>query len=361
LSKQPTSNDVARHAGVSQTVVSFVMNNHPKVAPETRRRVQEAALALGYRPNLAARSLVRGRSQTIGVLVIDLNNPFFAAATHHLEQAIRAAGYHFLLSTSTWDAWSQPGHLEAAMDDLLLRGVDAIISWSLREPERPGAADPLAALKSRRNGDTTPLFVLGYDERADGCAYLDHAAGGRLAAQHLVACGRRRLGAVASFPSSTRFEGFCRGAAESGIKEKPRIWLDSIDTRGSAAMGYRAGAVIANLAPEERPDGLFCHHDRVAQGVIAALLDHKVRVPEEIAVVGFDALADTEYLRPSLASVAYPVDVLCQTIVAQATRYLSEERGNSDVRIAQIAPQGLRHGQSAPLPITSLDEDKNLC
>ncbi|MES2460162.1 MAG: LacI family DNA-binding transcriptional regulator [Armatimonadota bacterium] len=359
MRKQPTSNDVARRAGVSQTVVSFVMNNHPKVAPETRRRVQEAAVALGYRPNLAARSLVRGRSQTIGVLVVDLNNPFFAAATQHLEQAIRAAGYHFLLSTSTWDAWSEPGHLESAMDDLLLRGVDAIISWSLREPERPGAADPLNALKSRKSGGTTPLFVLGYDERAAGCAYLDHAAGGRLAGRHLAACGRRRLGAVVNFETSTRYEGFCQGAAEMGVTEKPRVWRDptDLDTRGSTAMGYRAGTVIAGLPSAQRPDGLFCHHDRVAQGVIAALLDHGVRVPEDIAVVGFDALPDTEYLRPSLASVAYPVDELCQTIVAQAVRFLSGETEPCDTQIAQIAPLGLRHGQSAPLIHASSDKE----
>jgi DNA-binding LacI/PurR family transcriptional regulator len=349
MQKLPTSKDVARRAGVSQTVVSFVMNNHPKVAPETRRRVQEAAAVLGYRPNLAARSLVRGRSQSIGVLIVDLNNPFFATVAHHLEQAIRASGYHFLLSTSTWDAWSEPCHLEAAMDDLLLRGVDAIISWSLREPERPGAADPLTALHARNNGKDTPLFVLGYDERAEGCAYLDHASGGRLAAEHLVACGRRRLGAVGSYPSSSRYQGFCQGARAAGILEKPRLWLDPIDKRGSEAMGYRAGSVIASLPREERPDGLFCHHDRVAQGVIAALLDARVRVPEDIAIVGFDALMDTEYLRPSLASVAYPIDQLCHTIVAQAVRRLSGETLPSDQQAARIAPLGLRAGHSAPL------------
>jgi DNA-binding LacI/PurR family transcriptional regulator len=350
--KQPTSNDVAKRAGVSQTVVSFVMNNHPKVAPETRRRVQEAAAALGYRPNLAARSLVRGRSQTIGVLIVDLNNPFYAQITHYLEQEVRAAGYHFLLSTSTWDAWSQPGHLESMMDDLLLRGVDAIISSSLREPERPGAADPFTALQVRKNRQGTPLFVLGYDERANGCAYVDHAAGGRLAADHLIACGRQRLGAVVTYPSSSRYEGFCQGAREAGL-EKPRLWRDSVDTRGSAAMGYRAGTAIAALPPEERPDGLFCHHDRVAQGVIAALLDAKVRVPEDIAVVGFDALEDTQYLRPSLASVAYPLDLLCRTIVAQAVQYLTEEPLDSHTQTARIAPLGIRAGHSAPLTSSS--------
>src|SRR5690349_20524055 len=134
MRKTPTSRDVARMAGVSQTLVSFVLNGRQDVAPETRLQVQEAARALGYRPNLMARNLARGRTNTIGVMIIDLNNPFFASVAHHLEHAIRAEGYHFLLSTSTWDAWYQPGHLEQLLEDLLLRRVDAVISWSLREP-----------------------------------------------------------------------------------------------------------------------------------------------------------------------------------------------------------------------------------
>lgn len=343
--KRPTSKDVARLAGVSQTVVSFVLNDHPSVAPQTRERVREAARSLGYRPDAIARNLVRGRTHTIGVLMVDIQNPFFARVTHLLEEAIREAGYHFVLSTATWDAWRKFDHVTDLVEDLLARRVEAVLAWgALGYADKDRYADPFHSLLSSTKYKT-PHFSLGYNENADGCVTLDHKQGGALAALHLLDCGCRRLGIVTNNPD-TRCDGFLDALREKQIFQKPPVFKADGFEQENRESGYAVGRQIAALAAHSRPDGLFCHNDMVAIGVLCGLQDGGVRVPEEIALVGFDALEEGLYVRPTISSVEFPVDKMCRAIVDKVVHWLDHEGALEEERVTVLAPSRLRLGRS---------------
>lgn len=344
--KRPTSKDVARLAGVSQTVVSFVLNDHPSVAPQTRERVREAARSLGYRPDAIARNLVRGRTHTIGVLMVDIQNPFFARVTHLLEESIRAAGYHFVLSTATWDAWRQFDHVTALLEDLLARRVEAVLAWgALGYADKDRHADPFHSLLSSARYKT-PHFSLGYNDVADGCVTLDHRQGGALAALHLLDCGCKRLGIVTNNTVEVRFDGFRDALRGRNYSEETAVFKAPKFEQENRESGYAVGRQIAALAPAERPDGLFCHNDLVAIGVLCGLLDGGVRVPEDIALVGFDALEEGLYVRPTISSVEYPMDRMCRAIVDKVVRWLESDGLPDDQRVTVLAPSRLRVGQS---------------
>ena len=297
--------EVAAAASVSVGTVSNVLNAPDKVAPATVARVQAAIDRLGFVRNDAARQLKAGRSRSVGLVVLDIGNPFF---TDIARAAERRAGEHdltVLLGTSDDDTDRERAYIDA-FDEQRVFGL--LVSPVGEDLQR------LTALHERG----TPVVLVDRDGSGtpfDSVA-VDDVAGARLAVEHLCATGRRRIAFVGGPGTLRQIRDRRRGAAEA-IAEIPGAELEIIDTTApSVQAGSAVGEQLRQRAPRDRPDGVFCANDLLAIGVLQALsLIGGLRVPDDMALVGYD---DIDFARSAvvpLTSVRQPTRAIGSTAV----------------------------------------------
>ncbi|MFD0733701.1 LacI family DNA-binding transcriptional regulator [Planotetraspora mira] len=297
--------DVARLAGVSSQTVSRVLNEHPRVSPATRERVLQAVRQLDYHPNALARGLAGGRSRVVGV--ISFNTVLYgpAATMLGIERAAHASGYG--LSIATVEHVDRHGVL-SAYGRLADQSVDGVIVIA------PQTA-AVAALCHFPSG------MAAVAVSPDNCApvpaiSVDQVTGARLAVTHLLELGHRTVwhiaGADDSLDARGRIEGWRAALEQAGIAPPPLI-------RGgwSARSGYRAGLKLA-----ERNDvtAIFAGNDQLALGLLRALAEHGIRVPDDVSVVGFDDIPEAEYLVPPLTTVRQDFDEVGRRCMAALLR-----------------------------------------
>ncbi|ACQ79153.1 transcriptional regulator, LacI family [Beutenbergia cavernae DSM 12333] len=289
-----TVRDVAARAGVSPRTVSNVVNEHPHVSAETRRRVELAISETGYRPNLTARSLRQGRSGLIGLVVPEVDVPYFAELTRAF---IDVLGEEYTLVVDQTD-----GRPERERDVVFHRGRAGLFDGLILNPLQLGA-DELA-----RRGPGTPLVLIGEQVTSElfDHVVIDNVEAAREAVRHLTSQGRRRIAVVGgereSWTHTTmlRAQGYREALEEAGLP-----YRDGLDARTGAlhrADGARAMAHL--LSSGERPDAVFCLNDLVALGALRTLATAGVRVPDDVAVVGFDDVEDGRFSTPTLTTVA---------------------------------------------------------
>lgn len=288
--RQITTHDVARRAGVSQATVSMVMGNNPRarVAAATRERVLRVAEELGYRPNLLARGLVRGRSFAVGIVVPDLSNPFYLDVVTGAQRVGAETGYA-VLATDTRDA---PASRQVEL--LRSRQVDGVILDGLGAASLPSDA-------------LTGAAVVLVDEPPDqwpGVA-SDALAAGRLAAEHLLGLGHREVAFIG--PASAvhgfrmRERGFFQALREGGVgltSERLR--------RVPPTLAGGQAAMRALLALRARPSAVFCANDLLGVGALKACLSAGLTVPGDISLVGCDDVELARVVTPELTTLAVP-------------------------------------------------------
>jgi len=286
--------DIARDLGVSVITVSKVLRNHPDVGDETRGRVLARVKELDYRPNLAARSLVTGRTYLVGLVVPDLLHPFFAEIAKSLSDVLRESGYYLIISSSEED----PDLEEQEINQLLARRLDTLIIASCRST---------VDLFFRIEKQETPYVLI--DRSLPGLSAnfvgVDDEAVGMLATRHLISIGCRRVAHIRgpeTSPSIRRVEGYKRALVQAGRK----VIDDYIITErkgdvGTRQHGAEAMGQLMNLRP--RPDGVFCFNDPLAMGAMNYALDQGLRIPEDIAVIGCGNLHYDDSLRVPLSSI----------------------------------------------------------
>jgi LacI family transcriptional regulator len=292
-----TIRDVARAAGVSVATVSRVFNNSGPVHEETRARVREVAGALRYSPNSAARSLITAKSNTLGVLLPDLYGEFFSEVIRGIDQTAQHNGYHVLVSSSH----ETQAHIEGAMRAMRGR-VDGLIVMS---PDIDGST--LAA----NLPDSLPVVLLNC--AVDGTSYdaisVDNFGGAYAMVRHLLTTGGTRVaiitGSSRNYDARERLRGY-RAALRDAGAEQQEGWEIAGDFTETG--GYRAAREIAALSP--RPTAVFAANDAMAIGALSAFREVGLRVPEDIAVAGFDDIPMARYMSPPLTSVHVEISEL---------------------------------------------------
>jgi LacI family transcriptional regulator len=313
--------DVAQRAGVSIGTVSNVMNHPEKVSPAVAKKVLAAIESLGFVRNEAARQLRDGRSKTIGLVVLDVRNPFFTDVARGAEDKAASVGLSVTLGNSDESTARESMYLEL-FEQQRVHGVlispYSDIAERLRRLRKRGIP---AVLVDRTSADTSFSSVS-----------VDDVAGGRMAVEHLIAQGRRRIafvgGPVAINQVADRLAG-----TRLAVSVNRDVTLSIIETKAlSVDEGRNAGAEILRLAVSDRPDAIFAANDLVALGVLQALMGHGVSIPGDIALIGYDDIDFANAAVVPLSSIRQPSALIGQT----AVEILLEEAADPTIKSRQI-------------------------
>ncbi|HYI23854.1 MAG TPA: LacI family DNA-binding transcriptional regulator, partial [Thermomicrobiales bacterium] len=295
-SGQVTIRDVAQLAGVSTATVSKVLNNAPHVSDSAKERVHLAIGKLGYRPNAVARSLKAKRTRTIGLITDDLEGVFTASMMRGVEEATNQQGLSVLLCNSYGAHDRERAHLAVLLD----KQVDGIILMSgYRVRERAAPA------LDTHHVPIVFLYHYTQDVRVP-CVIPDDYGGGWLGASHLASNGRTRIGLINGPPhyeaTYHRHRGVVDALREAGLVLDPTLVRSG---KWDETHGYLMARELVSLS--NPPDAIFCMSDSLASGALDALLELGIKVPGQIAVVGFDNRHFAAHQHPPLTTVALPL------------------------------------------------------
>jgi LacI family transcriptional regulator len=330
--------DVARLAGVSVSTVSNVVNKPAGVDPALAARVKDAIDKLGFVRNDAARQLRTGRSETLGLVVLNLSNPFFADMATGVEDAAKAAGYSVLLATSSASADGESG----ALDLFERHRVDGVLVAS--------AGDVLDRLDRLRQRGIPAVLIDSVDDRGVfSSVSADDVTGGRLAAAHLIDTGRTRLLFVGGTRERAQMRDRLAGCREA-VGAASRVTLDVLwGGNLTADLGLSIGAELAGRPAADRPDAVFAANDMLALGLIQGLVAGGLRVPDDIAVIGYDDIVFAAAAGVPLSSVRQPSRDMGERAAAALIEQLQNPDGYRPVAVS-FEPSLVVRGSSAPRP-----------
>ena len=318
-----TIKDVAAHAGVSVATVSAVINRNKYVSPDLTLRVQASIAALGYERNSLAQGLKMHTSQTIGLIISDITNPYFTSVVRGVEDVANARGYSLILGNTDEDLTKEKSYLRL----LESKRVDGLILAR----HAPGNHAYLRSWPTHR----LPLVSIGYlpDDVSIDAVLIDNVAGARQAVEHLITLGHERIGIVTGLPGITtseeRLTGYEQALAAHGIPLDPALIAE-----GNSRIDGGERAALQLLTQESaRPTALFVTNGLMVIGALQALDRVGLRCPQDVALVGFDDFAWAAVMHPRLTTVRQPTYEIGQ----QAAQLLFERLEKRDA-----APQVIR-------------------
>lgn len=331
-----TSAQVAALAGVSQSAVSRVFTPGASVSKKTADKVRAAAEQLGYRPNVLARAMITGRSRIIGLVVAYLENQFYPVAIEHLSRSLQARGYHLLIFMADNDT----AKTRQVVQELMDYQVDGIVTASV------AMANDLTA-RCDAAGIPVVAFNRGQDDPRLSEVTSDNRAGGRAVAEFLLAGGHRRIAHVAGWQGSStgrdRALGFREGLAAAG--QQPVAEIDGLYRRDAAAQAARD--LMRGTTP---PDAIFVGNDHMAFAVLDVLRsEHRVRVPEDVSVVGYDDVPMASWAAYDLTTIRQPVEEMVEAAVQTLLRRIEGDRAPQKIRLR--CPLVVRGSARLPLGV----------
>jgi len=331
----PGMQDVARLAGVSHQTVSRVLNFHPNVRPETKERVLQAISTLGYRRNTAARALVTRRSETIGLVTV--NTALFGPTSTLLsvEAAARRAGY--FVSVASLPA-ADAAHITPTLEHFMAQAVEGVVV----------IAPQISVAKAATVfGASVPVVLVAADvpqSPSYQSVSVDQYGGARMAVRHLIDLGHREIAHLAGptefYDGRARVRGWRQEMKSAGLGVREPLIGD-----WSPGSGYQLGQ---QLIRQGLPDAVFAANDLMALGLLQALSEVGIRVPQDISIVGFDDIEGSAFFRPPLTTVRQDFSALGGLCMDALTAAIAGEptAGN-----AAIAPQLLVRASTAPRPV----------
>lgn len=315
---ETTLRDVADLAGVSPRTVSNVVNGYARVTDATREKVERAIAQLGYRPNVLARNLATGRSGQILVVVPYLDTAYFAELLQAIIPAARKVGYNVLVDQTDGDRAHEGDLIGRASRRFLFDGM-------IMSPLGLSQAD-LAV----RDPDL-PLVILG-ERTSDGTfdhVGIDDVAASTDAVRHLIDLGRRRIAAIGDQPYPTgeaaqlRTKGFHAAHAAAGLPVDESLIIGT--ARFNRIDGATAMATL--LDRPDPPDAVFCYSDLVASGAVYTLLERGLRVPEDVAIIGYDDIEDGRYSHPTISTISPDKNAIAQLAVERLVMRIASSGG----------------------------------
>ncbi|GGP89609.1 LacI family DNA-binding transcriptional regulator [Shewanella ulleungensis] len=287
--------DVSVMAGVSLATVSRVMNNNTKVSDKTKQKVLDAMQTLGYRPNTIAQSLASNCSNSVGVLVSQLDGPFYGPMMTEIETVLRGANKHVIIAAGHSDEVQEKDSVEFLMS----RGCDALIL------DIEAVSDEYLIELSK--GSTPIVFINRYiDSIKERCVYLENEQGGFMATDHILSLGHKDIayisGPLFKLDVRDRLKGHKRALKHYGIGFDASMCIESDfkEDGGSEAMEHL-------LSLNKPITAVICANDQMASGAISVCLEHGLRVPEDISFIGYDNIPFPQYISPKLSTVSNPI------------------------------------------------------
>ncbi len=297
MNKKATIKDIARSARVSATAVSLALNNRPRIGAETRERILRIAKELNYRPNIAARSLVSRKTQTIGLIITTITNPFYAELAKGIEDKAFDLGYSIIFCSTNEDLKLEEYHI----NNLRSKGVDGIIFSCVKNDDPnllPLIEDQFPfILVNRRIQDPALKKKIDY-------VVLDNFAGAYQAMEHLYRQGHRRIGVLAgAMDTSTateRTEGIKKFLKDHGVRWDPALFAACHYSKDRA---YHATQKFIGM--KLPPTAIFAENDYMALGSRDAILDAGWKIPDDMALIGFDNIGETGLKGVEITTVSH--------------------------------------------------------
>lgn len=325
-SPTPRLKDIADKTGFSTNTVSLALRESPRIPVETRDVIRRAAEDLNYQPNHVARSLVSRETKTIGLVLTDIMNPTLTQTAQQVELVLAERGYGTLLATSNHSLEQERRLVELFRS----RRVDGMLIY-------PAVHDQLDHIKALRKHFPVVLLIAGPDVGIDVVS-VDDRSGAYRAVKHLIDLGHRRIGLLnpqSQTGNSEKFEGYQRALGEAGIA------LDTalvVATNGHyATHGYYALDHL--MSTRNPPTAVFCHNDSLAIGALRWCHRNGRRVPQDLAIMGYDNIEFTEFAEPPISTMNYAVDVVSRTAVDRLMRLITAGAEPPEPRITLIDPE----------------------
>ncbi len=310
--------EVARVANVSPSTVSLVMNNGPGVSDETRYRVQKIVEALGYRPNMVARSLVKGRSHAIAFFITSSLNPVFPELAAGMEEVLRKHGYSLSIISTHGDKYLEAVEIET----LRSRGIDGIITSD-------ASIDGQNLIPLVRSGyPVVSIMRRVYDAEDMDYVIVDGIMGSYLAAEHLIRMGHNRIAMIRG-PMNTstgieRFQGAVKALEDYGIP-----LINTLVYQGDFfhKSGYEGTRQFLNLPNDQRPTAIYATNDDMALGAFEAILDAGLRIPHDVALAGFNNVATTGLRSVEITTISQSKQEMGRLGVQRLIDKIEKKRG----------------------------------
>ncbi|AEE22566.1 transcriptional regulator, LacI family [Glaciecola sp. 4H-3-7+YE-5] len=309
-----TIKDVAKLAGVSPATVSRVLSSTVAVSPKTKARIEKAIAELDFRPNAHARALVSKSTHTIGVVISQLADPFFAQMASSIENVAKKRKFKVLVSTGSLDAQKEL----TAIKSLQAQRCEAMVVNSKALPD-----DVLIDLAQR-----IPGFVLinkFIPQISERCVWFDNVSGGKVMADHIASLGHTQIAVI-----STKDRIYDATHRLNGIRESLNDYqiplLDEYIAHGTPDYDGGRAAVESLVLRGCQFSAVLCYNDAMATGVISALTDLGKKIPDDVSVVGFDDVLLAKYCMPKLTTVKYPIDIMARKATELALSFISKDQ-----------------------------------
>jgi len=317
-SRHPTVEAIARRLGISAMTVSRALNNRPNVNEKTRERVLAVANKFGYIPNYIARGLAIRKTETIGVVVPEITHSFFPEVIRGIEDAVYAAGYHLILAHSAEDADRE----RDAINTLQSKRVDGLLISTAQT-----VTDHVIYEETMQRGVPIVFFDRIVRNIGASCVSIDDDSCCAMITEHLAGHGYRRIahlsGSTAVSIGKERLNGFRKALKSNGLEFRSELLVQSGFQENG---GYAAMKTLLQLSPKNRPEAVVAVNDPAAFGAMKAILEHGLRIPEDIAIVGMSDDVRAELVATPLTTIRQPAYEIGKTAAATL---VSEIEGKS--------------------------------
>ena len=331
-SQSVTMKEIAEKAGVSQATVSRVLNNHPSVSPVKRQRVMEWVRKLNFEPNYSAKTLAANSSQLIGVVLPDMQNPYFTEILYHVEQRANVSGYSILVCNSNGDMQKE----KSLLRQLKARQVDGILI---------GLANPKSEVLETLARDHIKTVVITQDYDGIDCVAVSHQEGGKLAASYFLEAD---VTDFAFFGQDTddKYLGFHNHLRGCGIGAEHIHTIGNHEDWYFSTMkrGYHTLRDFIETHELHGKLGIFTVSDMYAVAVLQAARELGLKVPDEVSIVGFDNIFLCEAVEPKLTSIAQPVEEIARLSLDLLLRRIEEKDRPQDHKHIILPPEIVRRG-----------------